>query len=143
MVYFSKSLIAAVATASVVQALPQAPKPFISVTPDQAAKDAAAAADKKKSFFTDLLTAPTAVKRFQQIVSGDGGNTLLKGDDLKKAVAFNFNGTPKNGTGGLAVAAVSCHFPYSAGFGLMRYLTRTSKPSLSSQSLASLSPRHS
>lgn len=96
----SKVLVAALAFGAV-QALPQ-PQAQPSSTP------APAPAADNAALFRDLLTAPTAIKRFQRLLTS-GGEALLTGDALKKLTVFSFNNaTPApNAKGGAAKAAVS------------------------------------
>jgi hypothetical protein len=73
---------------------------------------APAAPASTPDIFDDLLTAPTAIKRFQRLLTvgtGPDGPELLAGDDLRKATVFTFdrNTKPAPGAeGGVAVAAV-------------------------------------
>ena len=98
-----------------VQALPQ----HIHARQDNATSTPAAPAAPASTpdIFDDLLTAPTAIKRFQRLLTvGEGpeGPELLKGDDLRKATVFTFDrnmAPPPGAEGGVAVAAVSLSFP--------------------------------
>jgi len=58
--------------------------------------------------FRDLFSAPTAIKRFQRLLTE--GQTLLTGAALKKFTVFNFNGAmPAMGAkGGATKSAVGC-----------------------------------
>lgn len=84
-----------------VQALPQpqaAPVPALDTQAD--------------AFFAKLLTLPTAVRRFQALLTknNDDGAELLTGDEMKKQTVFPFTPEPKEGVpvapGGVTVAAV-------------------------------------
>ncbi|KAF2802027.1 RmlC-like cupin [Mytilinidion resinicola] len=69
----------------------------------------------------DIVQAPTAIKKFQKILTVDGaGEELLSGDALKARVVFDFNGaTPATGaTGGALKAANGETFPVSKGLGI-------------------------
>lgn len=91
-----------------VQALPQAGAP---AAPAPAATDKDAADQAKADLFQRLLTVPTAVKRFQTLITKkvDGQFQLLQGEELKKQIVFPFSPPPvaNQTAGGAAVAAVS------------------------------------
>ena len=110
----TKVIVASLALGAV-QALPQrlgARQDMVA----SASSAAPAAPSSTPDIFDDLLTAPTAVKRFQKLLTtGPSDNAeLLTGTDLRKATVFTFSNTttpPKNSTGGVAVAAVSSLLP--------------------------------
>jgi len=105
-----------------VQALPQ----HIHARQDNATSTPAAPAAPVSTpdIFDDLLTAPTAIKRFQRLLTvGEGpeGPELLKGDDLRKATVFTFDrnmAPPPGAEGGVAVAANIGNFPILTGLGI-------------------------
>jgi hypothetical protein len=108
MVAITQFLVAGLMTVAV-NALPQpqAPAPSATIAPAPVSTgDAKALA---AALFSKLFTAPTAVKRFQALLTKDAaGVELLTGEELKKQVVFPF--TPRaNSTakGGQTVAAVS------------------------------------
>jgi hypothetical protein len=108
MVAITQVLVAGLMTVAV-QGLPQpqAAAPSATSTPAPVAtQDAKAMA---MQLFGKLFTAPTAVKRFQTLLTKDGkGETLLTGDELKKQIVFPFTPKANSSTakGGVAVAAV-------------------------------------
>ncbi|KAF1916354.1 RmlC-like cupin domain-containing protein [Ampelomyces quisqualis] len=120
MVAITKFLIIGLMTVAV-QALPQpqAAAPSTTMAPAPVAtKDAKALAVE---IFSKLFTAPTAVKRFQALLTKDAaGMELLTGDELKKQTVFPF--TPKvNSTtakGGVTVSANIESFPILTGLGI-------------------------
>jgi hypothetical protein len=99
-------VVAAALTFGVVRAIPQtqaAQLISVSSTPP--------APSSTPDIFNDLLTAPTAVKRFQRLLV-DGAQKLITGDALRKMIVFPFDpatAPPSGTTGGVAVAAVSIH----------------------------------
>jgi hypothetical protein len=99
MVAITQSLVAAILAFGAVQALPQQQA---QATPAPAPP----AANSNAMLFLDLLTAPSAVKRFQRLLVK--GGDLLKGADLAKIIVFDFNtAKPANGSsGGAALGAV-------------------------------------
>jgi hypothetical protein len=112
-----------------VQALPQNFMP--SASPAAPAKPAATLSPEEKAkVFAGLLTAPTAIKRFQQLLTTGGESPeLLKGDRLEAAIVFDFvkksakppptGNSSSNGTsGGVATAANIDTFPILTGLGL-------------------------
>jgi len=109
MVTITKTLVAAIATFSVVQALPQAGQPSSTAAPSAAPTPDP---EQQAALFRDLFTAPTAVKRFQRLLTAKG-ESLLSGDALKNLIVFNFNGAkPAEGAkGGATKAAVSLSCP--------------------------------
>ena len=57
------------------------------------------------ALFRDLFTAPTAIKRFQRLLTA-AGEKLLSAEELRKLVVFDFNGaTPAPGAKGGATKA--------------------------------------
>jgi hypothetical protein len=132
-----------------VQALPQR----LGARQDMIASSTSAAPAAPSSTpvdFGGLLTAPTAIKRFQQLLTqGEGDDReLINAKDLRKMTVFTFDNKtvpPKNSLGGVAVAAVSLIIPLSHKC-CIDTSSRTSKHSLSLPALvsaplsASLSP---
>ena len=108
MVAISKSVIAAIAV-SAVQAYPQ-PTVTGFDTPVLRTGTAAPTPDPEaqKALFLDLFTAPTAIKRFQRLLTAKG-QSLLSGDALRSLIVFDFNGAKpaKGALGGATKAAVS------------------------------------
>lgn len=101
----TKALIATLATVGAVNALPQVqPKPSTNAT----APTVPAPTEDQAQLFRDLFSAPTAIKRFQRLLTE--GQTLLTGAALKKFTVFDFNGAmPATGAkGGATKSAVSC-----------------------------------
>lgn len=109
MVAITQFIVAGLMTAAV-QALPQ-PQAGTLAPPAPAASDKDAADQAKAKLFQTLLTVPTAVKRFQTLITQkvNGETKLLEGDDLKKQIVFPFTPPPvaNQTAGGAAVAAVS------------------------------------
>ena len=107
------NIIVAALSLGTVQALPQAKAsqsaPSTYATATSAAPPAATPIDDQAQLFRDLSTAPTAIKRFQRLLT-NGGQALFTGDALRKMVVFPFDSgaptanSPKNGA---LVAAVS------------------------------------
>ena len=62
--------------------------------------------DPNAQLVNDLLSAPTAIKRFQRLLVQ--GGSLVTGEALRKLIVFDFNGAqPANGAlGGAAKSAV-------------------------------------
>jgi hypothetical protein len=105
----TKVIVAAIALGAV-QALPQS-----QTYQPSAVSSAPPAPTSTPDIFDDLLTAPTAIKRFQRLLV-DGAQKLITGDALRKMIVFPFDPAtpPPNGTtGGVTVAAVSHHHPLS------------------------------
>jgi hypothetical protein len=133
MVAITQVLVAGLMTIAV-QALPQPQAAASSATtaaPPAATQDPKAIA---MQLFGKLFTAPTAVKRFQTLLTKDAkGETLLTGDELKKQIVFPF--TPKANTstakGGVAVAAVR-YYCTQFTFSVANMVNRTLRASLSS-----------
>jgi hypothetical protein len=101
----TKVVVAALAV-GVIQAIPQP-----QAAQPSSVSSAPPAPNSTPDIFNDLLTAPTAVKRFQRLLV-DGAQKLITGDALRKMIVFPFDPAtaPPNGTtGGVAVAAVSLH----------------------------------
>jgi hypothetical protein len=113
MVTITKTLVAAIAVTSV-SALPQASSTLATMATSSSAivtpLAAAASPDPEvqAALFRDLFSAPTAIKRFQRLLTAKG-QELLSGDALRNLIVFNFNGaTPAKGAlGGATKAAVS------------------------------------
>jgi len=101
----TRSFIVILAALSAVNALPQ-PQP---ATPSSTSTTAAVPAptDDQSQLFRDLFSAPTAIKRFQRLLTQ--GETLLTGEALRKLTVFSFNdAVPANGAkGGATKSAVS------------------------------------
>ncbi|OAL44959.1 RmlC-like cupin [Pyrenochaeta sp. DS3sAY3a] len=110
MLTITKVLVAGLATFGAVQALPQ---------PQTTPVPAPAPAGDAAQLFRDLFTAPTAIKRFQRLLT-QGGETLLSGDALKALTVFSFNGaTPAPGAKGGATKAANIEtFPILTGLGI-------------------------
>ena len=67
-----------------------------------------AATSNTDSLFNDLFDAPTAIKRFQRLLTQ--GKVLFTGDALRKVIVFPFDSNtppPAGAKGGVAVSAVS------------------------------------
>lgn len=107
----SKVLVAALATLSAVNALPQPQAAQPSASTTSAAPAAPAPTEEQAQLFRDLFTAPTAIKRFQRLLVQ--GETLLTGAALRKFTVFDFNGAvpAKGAAGGATKAAVSPSTP--------------------------------
>ena len=107
-------IIVAALTLAAVQAAPQpydskSASTSATVTVSSAAPSATASQD---SFVSSLLTEPTAIKRFQKLLTQ--GKTLLTGDALRKVIVFPFDSNtppPAGSFGGVAVPAVSTYNP--------------------------------
>jgi hypothetical protein len=105
-----------------VQALPQR----LGARQDMIASSTSAAPAAPSSTpvdFGGLLTAPTAIKRFQQLLTqGEGDDReLINAKDLRKMTVFTFDNKtvpPKNSLGGVAVAANIETFPILTGLGI-------------------------
>jgi hypothetical protein len=107
-------VIAALAIGAV-QALPQP-----QAAQPSAVSSAPPAPASTPDIFDDLLTAPTAVKRFQRLIV-DGAQKLITGDALRKMIVFPFDSAtppPNDSTGGVAVAANIANFPILTGLGI-------------------------
>lgn len=107
MISITKFIVVAIATFGSVQALPQG------LTPAPPAPT-----DDKAQLFRDLFTAPTAIKRFQRLLTQ--GETLLTGSALQKLTVFSFNNaTPApNAKGGATLSANIETFPILTGLGI-------------------------
>jgi hypothetical protein len=81
-------------------------QPYSASCTSSAILQPAATANAGEQLSRDLLSAPTAIKRFQRLLVHD--DKLLTGDALRKRTVFDFNGAqPANGArGGAAKAAV-------------------------------------
>lgn len=101
----TKVIVAALAIFNAVNALPQPQAAQASST--STAPAAPAPTEDQAQLFRDLFSAPTAIKRFQRLLTQ--GETLLTGDALRKLTVFSFNGaTPATGAkGGATKSAVS------------------------------------
>jgi hypothetical protein len=108
MVTITKIVVAAFALGAV-QALPQLQSAQPSAAPTAPA--APPAAEDQAQLFRDLFTAPTAIKRFQRLLTQ--GQTLFTGETLRKLTVFSFNNAePAVGAkGGATKAAVSYNKP--------------------------------
>ena len=124
----TKVIVASLALGAV-QALPQrlgARQDMVA----SASSAAPAAPSSTPDIFDDLLTAPTAIKRFQRLLTTGPSNDaeLLTGDALRNATVFTFTKPAKKSTpGGTAVAAVSL-ITHSKDNNLTNFSTRTSVP---------------
>ena len=107
----NKLIVLAIATLGSVQALP-APSSTSS------APAAPTPTNYQAKLFRDLFTAPTAIKRFQRLLTKDGA--LLTGDALKKLIVFSFNdATPApNAEGGATKSANIETFPILTDLGI-------------------------
>ncbi|CAI9637807.1 spherulin-1b precursor [Alternaria burnsii] len=115
----TKVIVASLALGAV-QALPQrlgARQDMVA----SASSAAPAAPSSTPDIFDDLLTAPTAIKRFQRLLTTGPSNDaeLLTGDALRNATVFTFTKPAKKSTpGGTAVAANIGTFPILTGLGI-------------------------
>ena len=129
MVAISKSILAAIAV-SAVQAHPQ-PTLTTVATPSPANATASVAPtpdpEVQKALFLDLFTAPTAIKRFQRLLTAKG-QSLLSGDALRSLIVFDFNGAKpaKGALGGATKAAVRLQ-PFKHHSSRLLTHTRTSR----------------
>jgi len=102
-----------------VQALPQS-QGYQSVPAASATSVAPPAATASQdALFDDLFTAPTAIKRFQRLLTQ--GQTLFTGDALRKMVVFTFDSNtppPAGAKGGVAVSANIETFPILTDLGI-------------------------
>ncbi|KAF2478128.1 RmlC-like cupin [Lindgomyces ingoldianus] len=123
----TKVLIGALATVGAVQALPNqqyVPSGFSTVVAASATASATTPpapvqTQDNTALFKDLFTAPTAIKRFQRLLT-TAGEKLLSPEELKKLIVFDFNGaTPAPGAkGGAAKAANIETFPILTDLGI-------------------------
>jgi hypothetical protein len=103
-------VVVAALTLGAVQALPQSqgyPTPSVT-TASASSVSPPAATSSLDLLFDDLFTAPTAIKRFQRLLTQ--GQTLFTGDVLRKLIVFTFDRNtppPEGAKGGVAVSAVS------------------------------------
>ena len=120
------TLLAGLATFSVVQAQPHSQSCTTSTTAQPAPT---AAADQQQQLFRDLLEAPTAIKRFQRLLVNNG--SLLTGDALRQLTVFDFNNAqPANGAkGGATKAAVSTRWRRVVSDSRLTRASRTSRRS--------------
>jgi len=125
MVAIKNTLIAGLAFGAV-HAYPQAATTLttaVSAQPTPSAAPAAPAApvdaEKQAALFRDLFTAPTAIKRFQRLLTAKG-EALLSGEALRSLTVFNFNGAvPAAGAKGGATKAANIEtFPILTGLGI-------------------------
>ncbi|KAK7184629.1 hypothetical protein DPSP01_000355 [Paraphaeosphaeria sporulosa] len=124
MVTVTKTLVAAIAV-SAAQARPQAATTLATTaTPSSAVSTPAIAApspdpEAQAALFRDLFTAPSAIKRFQRLLTMKG-QELLSGDALRNMIVFDFNNaTPAKGAlGGATKAANIETFPILTGLGI-------------------------
>jgi hypothetical protein len=102
----TKVVVAALALGAV-QALPQSQATQSTASASVTAPAVPAATEDQAQLFRDLFTAPTAVKRFQRLLTQ--GQTLFTGETLRKLTVFSFNNAvPAPGAkGGATKAAVS------------------------------------
>ncbi len=113
MINISKLTLLAFAAMSSVQALPQgipSSSTTTSATP--------APTNDQAELFRDLLTAPTAIKRFQRLLTQ--GSTLLTGDALRALTVFSFNNAvPAPGAKGGATKSANIEtFPILTNLGI-------------------------
>ncbi|CAG5136918.1 uncharacterized protein ALTATR162_LOCUS12 [Alternaria atra] len=81
-------------------------QPHSSSCTSTTAAQPAATADPNAQLFTDLFSAPTAIKRFQRLLVQ--GGSLLTGEALRKLIVFDFNGAqPANGALGGAIKSAT------------------------------------
>jgi len=99
-----KFFVAALA-AGVVTALPQ-PLTTAAAPPPPAAPTA----NPNAALLLQLITAPTAVDRFNRLLLGADGK-LLSGDALRERTVFDFNSNPTKSAGGAVKAANINNFP--------------------------------
>ncbi|CAA9956964.1 Spherulin-1B [Pyrenophora teres f. maculata] len=118
------NIVVAALALGTVQALPQAKASHsvsdANATTTSSAPPAATSSNDQAQLFRDLFTAPTAIKRFQRLLT-NGGQTLFTGDALRKMVVFPFDSgapsanSPKNGA---LVAANIESFPILTDLGI-------------------------
>lgn len=108
MVAFTQILGAWLMAISAIHALPQ-PQAF-QLSATATPTPAPAPANEYGDLLHDLLTAPTAVKRFQRLLVQ--GGSLLTGEALRKTTVFSFNGATANpgAKGGATKSAVRSRF---------------------------------
>ncbi|KAK8206702.1 hypothetical protein M8818_004536 [Zalaria obscura] len=108
----------AASSSSVVTSQP----PTSTLSPAQssaAAAAAASAAAANKALASKLLTDPTQVDRFNDLLTVDGaGKELLSDDAVRERVVFDFNKAPAAGEGGRILLATEDNFPILTEFGL-------------------------
>lgn len=82
-------------------------QPYNSSCVSSTATQPVATAGTTPQLFSDLFSAPTAIKRFQRLLVQ--GGSLLTGEALRRVIVFDFNGAqPANGAlGGVVKLAVS------------------------------------
>jgi hypothetical protein len=114
-------VVVAALTLGAVQALPQSqgyPTPSVT-TASASSVSPPAATSSLDLLFDDLFTAPTAIKRFQRLLTQ--GQTLFTGDVLRKLIVFTFDRNtppPEGAKGGVAVSANIDSFPILTGLGI-------------------------
>lgn len=113
MINISKLTLLALAAMSSVQALPQS-MPSSSTTTSAPP----APTNDQAELFRDLFTAPTAIKRFQRLLTQ--GSTLLTGDALRALTVFSFNNAvPAPGAKGGATKSANIEtFPILTNLGI-------------------------
>lgn len=114
-------VVVAALTLGAAQALPPSQSYPSGYAPSAASTYAAPPAQTSSQdyLFDDLFTAPTAIKRFQRLLTQ--GQTLLTGDALRKLVVFTFDRNtppPMGAKGGVAVAANIETFPILTDLGI-------------------------
>lgn len=116
MISTTKLIVLALGAIGSVQALPQSMS--ISTTTSDITPAAPTATNDQTQLFRDLFTAPTAIKRFQRLLTQ--GSTLLTGDALKALVVFSFNNaTPAPGAKGGATKSANIEtFPILTDLGI-------------------------
>lgn len=67
-----------------------------------------------KALFVDLFTSPSAIGRFQRLLT-DGAGALLGPDALKKAVVFDYAATAAGDSAGKISAATQATYPILVG----------------------------
>ncbi|KAF2195518.1 spherulin-1B precursor [Zopfia rhizophila CBS 207.26] len=117
----TKVLIGALAAVGSAQAYPQQSSGFAtSVIPSATATGATPAPTQDNSaLLRDLFTAPTAIKRFQRLLTA-AGEKLLSAEELKKLVVFDFNNAQPNpgAKGGATKSANIETFPILTDLGI-------------------------
>lgn len=116
----TKILIGALATLSAVQALPQQEyKPSTTTTTVVPTATANSTAPANDALIAQLMTLPTAIKRFQKLLTS-AGERLLSPEEVRKQTVFNFNGAPRapKAKGGATKAANIDSMPILTGLGI-------------------------
>ncbi|KAF2876686.1 spherulin-1B precursor [Massariosphaeria phaeospora] len=114
----AKALVAGLATFGVVQAYPQANGYATSGSPTATAA-APSSTENPDQLFLDLFKAPTAIKRFQRLLT-DAGESLKPAEILKKYTVFDFNNAQPNAgaKGGATKSANVETFPILTDLGI-------------------------